>query len=122
VGSAVDERETRARDEIPHRPRDEHVVRSGEREDAGGDVDPDAGDLTAATLDLTGVKTGTDVQAERTHTLTKYERTADGAGGTVERREHPVARELWNLPAEARDLGPGKLIVRLEKLPPMRIA
>ena len=62
--AAVVEREAGADDEVLDRARDEDLAGAGERCDACGDVDREAGDVVALDLDLSDVEAGTDLQSE----------------------------------------------------------
>src|SRR5215218_2790042 len=59
------EGEAGARDEILHRPRDEHLARLRETGDARTGVDGDAAHVGAVELALAGVQAGADFDPER---------------------------------------------------------
>jgi hypothetical protein len=64
VASAVDKRQPRTRHEVLHGARNEHLARTGERSDAGSDVDRNAADVVSTSLDLSGVKADPHLHAE----------------------------------------------------------
>ncbi len=67
VLAAVGEGESRPEHQRRDHTRHKHLAWSGERHDAGRDVDGDAVDITVAFLDLAGVQSDTDLQSQLLH-------------------------------------------------------
>ena len=63
----------------------------GERRDSRADVDRHAPNVVADELDLAGVETRPDLQAEGPERIRQGQRAADGAGRAVEDGQEPVA-------------------------------
>ena len=103
MAAAIDEADPRARHQVRHGTRDEHLPRRGAREDLGGHVDGDAAKLTVVQLALARVQAGpapVPVVSLRDDRL----RAADGARGPVEGRTEAVPAGGEHLAAEAGDL------------------
>ena len=104
-------RESRPEHKRRDHTRDEHLAWSGERHDAGRDVDGDAVDITVAFLDLAGVQSDTDLQSQLLHCHAERTGTFDRPRRTVERRERTVAGELHDLATPARHMLLDQVIV-----------
>src|SRR3990170_2515242 len=91
VPAGILEHEARAGHEILHRLGHEHLARSGERPDAGADVDGDATDVVAPPLDFARVQPSSDLDPEGAHGLGDRARASDRPGGSVEGREEAIA-------------------------------
>ncbi len=80
--------------EVGHGTRDEHLsgLRCGL--DTGGDVGGDATDIIAASLDLTGVRTDSNLDSKESEPLWQLGSTPDRSGRPVEGCKKPVAGRL----------------------------
>jgi hypothetical protein len=84
VIAAIDEGDPSARDQVRHRPRDQHFAGRGVREDLGGHVHGDSAELPAVQLALAGVKAGPAPYRGPVALRDDRLRAADGARGPVE--------------------------------------
>src|SRR3954470_3462762 len=104
VRAAVGELEAGADHEVLDRAGDEHLAGRGLGADASADVHGHAADVVSHHLDLAGVQTGANVEAERLHSLGRRRRAADRSGRAVERRQEAIAHRLHLAPPVAVDL------------------
>jgi hypothetical protein len=84
VIAAIDEGDPSARDQVRHRPRDQHFAGRGVREDLGGHVHGDSAELPAVQLAFAGVKAGPAPYRGPVALRDDRLRAADGARGPVE--------------------------------------
>ena len=66
----------------------------GERRDACGDVDRDAGQAVPVDFDLTGVHAGSDLESQLSHGFADPQGASQRPGRPVERCEEPVAGRI----------------------------
>src|SRR5438128_792278 len=99
VAAAVDEFDTRARDQVLDGPGDEHLSGLCERGNAGASVNGDSPNGVLRELDLPGVETGAYLEPERPDALDDRARTANAAPArrmsrrTRRRRYRPHGRD-----------------------------
>ena len=100
------EAKPRARDQILHGARNEHLARAGERRDPCADMDRDAAHIVVHDLALAGMKPGANVDTER------FDLLGDGARRSARRvpvrRRLPESRRRLSSPrgrGSARDCG-----------------
>src|SRR6478736_328591 len=92
MDASVGERDTRARQEILHRARHDHLARSCECRDSGADVYSHARDLATDELALAGVQAGADGEPQLGDRVDSLQRASDRATGPVECGQEAVAR------------------------------
>jgi hypothetical protein len=119
---AFGEREPGADDELLHGSRHEHLSRPGERRHARADVDGETSHLIGAALDLAGVETGANLQAETAHAVADGAGARHRAGRAVETGKDPVPRGVHFASPKALDLAAHEPVVLLEKIVPLPVA
>ena len=102
--AAIDETDPRARHQVRHRPRDQHLARSGEGEDLSGSVHGDSAQFPVVRLAFAGVKAGPAPDSGAVALRDDRLRTADRARGSVEGRTEAVPASDQHLTAEPRDV------------------
>ena len=98
------ELDPRARHQVLHRARDEHLARPGLGGHSCADADGDSRELAVVQLTLAGVQARAQVEPELADMGDDRLRTADGARRPVEGREEAVARGVELLATEAGEL------------------
>src|SRR6266480_7359865 len=121
VDAAVRERELRACDEILDGARDENLAGLRLRGNACSDRNGDSARLLSQQLALPGVKTGTDLELERTHVLCQCPRALDRPARTVESGEEAVAGSVDLRPVELREPPANESVMLLEQRKPRRV-
>src|ERR1700730_5153283 len=104
VGFAVGKPDPRARDQVLHRRRGQHLSRFRQRHDAGPSVYGDAAHVVPQHLALTGVQPRPQLQTERLAPGDNRLSAGYGAGRAVEGGEEPVSSGLHLAAAEALQL------------------
>ena len=94
VEAAVREPQARAGHQVPHRARDQGLVRTREATYPGPDVNGDPAHLVAKHLTLASVDTDPNLDAQGVDALDRCASAANGACGAVERGKHPVASDV----------------------------
>ena len=74
----------------------------------------DARHIVTTPLDFTRVQANSDIDAQLAEGIADRNRTLHGPGGTVEDREHSIARALDQVPTEARQLSIDRPVVLFE--------
>jgi len=84
-------------------------------------VNGEPGDIRVGHLDLTGVQSRTDTEAHLADSISDCAGTGDGAGGTVEGGEEPVAHRLDLSSSKTFELSTDHLTLMLEQRAPALI-
>lgn len=122
VNAAILKAESRSRNEILHRARDQHLVGCRHRGHARPDMNGDATKFLSDHLALAGMQPGTDLNSERANSLANGGRAADGPRGAIGRGQEPIAGGV-NLPSpKSFDLSLHPGVEPLEDLVPAPIA
>ena len=95
---------------------------SGQRRDAGADVDRDPADLAVDGLDLAGVDAGPDLDPEVPDAGSDGLGAMDGTGGSIERREEAVAGRIDLRAREPLKLASDDLVMGRDEVAPGGIA
>ena len=120
--AAVLEDERRADGEILDRAGDDNLARARLTLESRRDVHRQAREIPVVKLDLAGVHSGPDLEAEGTHGLARREGATDGLGGRVEAHLEAVARRLHLAAAVSRHRTPDDLVVPVEEIPPLLVS
>ena len=119
--AAIVECDLRACHQILHGAGAEHLARGREGAHARRDVHRDPPDLVLAQLDLTGVKSGADLDALAPQLVANLERAANSARRPVERREYAVAGRAVELAAMVVELGADDRVMSVKDRAPAMI-
>ena len=111
VFAAVFERRTRTGHEINNSSGHEDLAGLRGFADATGEVDGDACEFGATSLDFTGVDPDPNLEADLAGGVADRGAATDGAGGAIEDGEDAVTGELLLVPREPRQLMVGPLPV-----------
>jgi hypothetical protein len=122
VRTALAEPQSRARDEIGHNSRNQHLVRRGLRHDAGRRVDGYAPNVAAPHLDLASMQTSAYRQADLTRGTAERQRAPDRTTGPVEGGEHAVPGALHQIASMPVDELTRKRVVLVEATTPPLVA
>lgn len=87
---AVLERKTAASRKVLHSRRDQHLARTSQCSDSRTDDNPEAAHLPLDRLALPGMKTGADLEIERTDSFDDPLRSSNRPSRAVQAREEPV--------------------------------
>src|ERR671922_2330082 len=120
--AAVLEPDARARDEVFHGARHEHLTRPRRGDHPRGGVDGDAANLVRYQLALAGVQAGTDLEVERTKGIADCTRAANRPSRPVECREEAVAGRVHLAAAKALQPAPDERMVLLQERAPLTVA
>jgi hypothetical protein len=112
----------RADDQIPHGPGGQDLPGPGRGHDPRRDVHGDSPDVAVAELDLAGVQSGADLQADPLELLAERGHAAERPAGAVEGGQDAITGGLDQLPVELPDQPAGQLVVDLQQLPPAPVA
>ena len=116
------ERQSRTGDQVFHRAGDKDLVGAGETCDARSDMHGDAGDTALDDLDLTGMKTGPDLDPELVHAPHDRAGAADSSRRSIECRKEAVARRADLLTTESSELFPHETVVVAHEGAPPSVA
>src|ERR1700730_11600820 len=122
VFAAVDERKARARDEVAHGARDEHLAGTSQGGDTRADVRGDTTDIVATQFDLTGMQSDAYLESEFGCGACDRKPTRHGPGRAIETRERAVACGFHQDAPMTVDLSSDESVVAIEQLFPLGVA
>src|SRR5919108_5396826 len=120
--AACVERDAGAGDDVLDRAGDHHFTRFGGGGYPRGDVDGDAADVPIRLLDLARMHASPHLQSECLDAIRDRRGAADGARGSVERREDAVAEHVDLAAAKASELRSDDAVVPAQQLFPGAVA
>lgn len=110
-----------ARNEVLHRPGDQHAARLGFRHDACTGMDRDAADIVAHQFAFAGVHSRTHFNPELSDRERNGKRAADCSCRAVECCEKTVAGSVGFLATETPQFFSHNLVVRVQEIAPCRV-
>jgi hypothetical protein len=122
VGAALGELEPRAEHKLAHSTGHQHLAWVRVRADPCTNVDRDSCNVVASPLALTRVNACAQLDPERPDSVADRSRATDGLRWTFKHGEEPVAQRLDSSPSVVLEVGPGDLVMMLDKGSPALVA
>ena len=119
--SALVELDSRARDEVFDRPRDQDLAGGGQGRHPGRDVDGEPSEVIPADLALAGVQTRPDLKAEPTNGLADLLAASNGSRRSIEGGDEPVSGGVELPTTEAAELVANSMVMGVEHGPPIAV-
>src|SRR5438876_3608183 len=116
--ASIVKRDTGARDEVLYGSRNDHVARTCSIHDARREMNGNSENFRVGPLDLAGMQTGTDLDAERDHGFHDRLSAMDRARGAIEQDEKSISQRFHFAAAEARHFPANCCVVRLQQFAP----